>query len=78
MIWIPLLQAYVTSGDFLLASPQAEALPSICHITDTIAPDALQVTWWWRRNELTSFASLEALPPLNVATHHNVQLCNIA
>ncbi len=44
---------------------------------DTIVPDALRVTWWWSRTELTSFANLEVLPPLEFATYHNLQPCNI-
>jgi hypothetical protein len=65
MVWIPLLQAHVKSGDFLLAYVREEAAPSICRIIDVASENELRVTWWWKAEELLSFVGLEALPPLS-------------
>jgi hypothetical protein len=78
MIWAPVLQAYVTIGDFVLASVQEMACPSICRIVDAVAPNELRVTWWWRPHELSVFDGLQVLPPLSDATHRNLQLCRIS
>lgn len=77
MVWIPLLQAHVKSGDFLLACVREEAAPSICRIIDVASENELRVTWWWKAEELLSFVGLEALPPLSGVTHGNLQQCHL-
>jgi hypothetical protein len=77
MIWIPILKAYLRSGDFALASMQEEANPSICCIVNLASPNDLRVCWWCRHNELSSFDGLESLPPISATSNINLQLCQI-
>ena len=73
MIWVPTINAYVNTGDFLLASEVEGAALSVCQILHTMPHSQICVTWWWTNDELaTSFADVEALPPLSDVTHKNL------
>ncbi len=75
MIWVPTINAYVNSSDFLLASEVERSAPSVGCIKQILPHNQICVTWWWTNDELaSSFTDVEALPSLISVTHQNLQL----
>jgi hypothetical protein len=66
MIWVPTINAYVNTGDFLLVSEVEGAALSVCWILHIMPHNQICVTWWLTNDELaTPFIVVETLPPLS-------------
>jgi hypothetical protein len=58
MIWIPLLNAHITTGDFLLVEQQDFDQLPVCQVVNVLFPEQLRVTWWL--TDITNLSVLEA------------------
>lgn len=68
MIWVPLLNAHITTGDFLLAEQEDSDQLSVCCVICVLFPDQLRVTWW--------LTDVENLPSLE-ESFINLRKCRI-
>jgi hypothetical protein len=75
IIWIPCLQAFLTSGDFNLASPREDASPLTSRTMEIVDVNSIWVTWWLAKSDVSLIEGLEPIPPLHAETHHNLQPC---
>lgn len=77
LIQIPLFNAIVTVGDFLLAVRSGDATtPSVCVVRD-VENNGLRVTWWLTWEELVSQGNIEVSPPLHVDLYGNLLKCRM-
>jgi hypothetical protein len=75
MIWVPLLNAHLTNGDFLAAEQEDGDLLSVCRVINIVYPNELRVTWWLRDEQLSAM-QLQHPPPVE-DSYYNLRKCRI-
>jgi hypothetical protein len=75
MLWVPSLNAHITTGDFLAAEQEDGNVLSVCRVISVLHPNVMRVTWWLKNEELSA-RQLQHLPPVDVS-YNNLRKCRI-
>jgi len=75
MIWVPLLNAHITTGDFVPAEQEDSNVCSVCQVINVLNPDEMRVTLWLRTEQLSAL-QLQELPPID-ASFQNLRKCHL-
>jgi hypothetical protein len=75
MIWVPLLNAQFTTGDFVAAEQEDGNVCSVCQVINVLHPDVMRVTLWLRTEQLSAL-QLQELPPVD-ASFKNLRKCRL-
>jgi len=75
MIWVPSLNAHITTGDFVAAEQEDGHVCSVCRVIDVLNQDEMRVTLWLRTKQLSAF-KLQELPPVD-ASFKNLRKCRL-
>jgi hypothetical protein len=79
MIRIPLLNAFICNGDFLLALMMPESTnPMVCRVHSALPPDQLVVTWWMNQAEVSARGILPVPPPVPMEKYSNLLKCRLS